>query len=85
MLPTTMPNMFLKYIPSNVLVSQMTTFFPPDQIYPDDVYKQGNIRLICPISCISFISCKIIKNISIISYFFNIELREFKKIQTKKI
>ena len=40
-LPTTMPNMFLKTVPSNVLVSQMTPFFPPDQIYSDDVYKRG--------------------------------------------
>ena len=40
-LPTTMPNMFLKTIPSNVLVSQMTPFFPPDQIYSDDVYERG--------------------------------------------
>ena len=38
-----MPNMFLKTTPSNVLVSQMTAFFPPDQIYSDDVYKQGKI------------------------------------------
>ena len=36
-----MPNMFSKTIPSNVLISQMTPFFPPDQIYSDDVYKRG--------------------------------------------
>ena len=42
-LPPTMPNLFIRTIPSNVLVSQMTPFFPPDQIFSDDVYDRGKI------------------------------------------